>query len=270
MTENNQTMNSTQAKVNPQNRLVPMEGVENFRDMGGYLTKDGKQVKYGHLYRSSALYYLTEKDKELFRDLGIQVIFDYRDEPEVVKEPDPVLENVQNIRVPANLTNEEIGNEDIMSDEYKKNLKKEGLADFYKEIAFNNPSYKRLFEVALDDEVESLVHHCAAGKDRTGVGAAMLLMALGVPRESIMEDYLLSTEFLPEYIERNTAPVRAHYSSEQFENFRNYFIVKADYLQTFFDSIDAVYKGDDWLFLEKEYQINQFYREKLRKKYLEY
>ncbi len=250
------------------NRLMPFEGVENFRDMGGYLTEDDRRVKFGYLYRSSALYYSTPQDQQLLKDLGIQLVFDYRDQAEALKEPDPIIHNVINERVPANKI-EEIGRDDLFSEAYRANLKRDCLIDFYHSLTLNNRSYRRLVEIALDDKITRFVHHCAAGKDRTGIGAAILYLALGVSRETIMADYLLSTDFLPNYIERNLQQVREVYSPEEIACYRDAFIVKQEYLATFFQVVDQEYRGNDLLYLEKEYGLNEFSREKLKKQYLE-
>lgn len=259
------------AKINSPkgiNRVIPFEGVENFRDMGGYLTKDGRTVKYGHLYRSSALYYLTPQDQLLFKDLGIQHVFDYRDSGEAIKEPDPILTGVTLERLAANAVEDQMDYEDFFSEEYRGQLSAAGLTDFYRSLSLNNASYRRLVEIALDDQIERFVHHCAAGKDRTGIGAAIIYLALGVSRETIMEDYLLSNTFLPSYQDRHVVQVADVYSPQELEYFMNAFIVREDYLQTFFQIIDETY-GDDETYLEKEFGLTEFQREKLRKKYLQ-
>lgn len=248
-------------------RIIPFEGVENFRDMGGHQATDGRTVRYGQLYRSSALYYLTEKDRELFSSLSIQYILDYRSPFESQSEPNPVFDGVWQEQVPASETDDPF-DDDYLSEAFRSRLTAEGLTGYYRMLALGNPSYRRLLEVALRPDITRIVHHCAAGKDRTGVGAAILLMALGVPRETVMEDYMLSAKLLPRYMERSISPVREHYSPQELAYFSDAFTVKEAYLQTFFDVVDSTYASTSD-FLEHEFGLTPALRRQLQDKFLE-
>lgn len=252
-------------------RIIPFEGIRNFRDMGGYKTIDGRTVKYGVFYRSAELTGMTDKDKEMFSSLGIKYIFDYRDDGEALVKPDPVITGVINERIPA-IAGEVQGlvqsMEDLVKSELFKDLKTIGLADMYGKMALNSRSYSRLFEVIQDPENMGILHHCAAGKDRTGVGAALILSALGVPKEVVIEDYLITNETLREFQEMIKAELSGKLTEEQIKLFDAMMAAKEEYLQAVFTVIEKTY-GDLDTYFEKELNLTTEKRTALQNLWLE-
>ncbi len=264
-------MMNQELAASPKSRIIPFEGIRNFRDMGGYKTTDGRTVKYGVFYRSAELTGMTARDKEVFSKLGIKYIFDYRDDSEALVKPDPILEGVINERIPA-IAGEVQGlvqsMEDIVKSDLFKNIKITGLAEMYGKMALNNRSYKRLFKVIQNPGNLGILHHCAAGKDRTGVGAALILSALGVPKETIIEDYLITNETMREFHEMVKAELAGQLKDEEILLFDAMMAAKEEYLQAVFTVIEETY-GDMNVYFEKEMDLTAFNRTALQDLWLE-
>ncbi|MDZ7282978.1 tyrosine-protein phosphatase [Sphingomonas sanguinis] len=193
----------TGTPVAAHNRVLPLQGGRNFRDLGGYRTADGRTVKWGLLYRSGQMHDLTPADYVTLQKLGIRTVCDFRDTRERTTEPtlwpaghspkvlsDDYALDMSAMKIPgdpASWTHEQVVT--AMTATYPK------LLDQF------NGQYRRMFAELLAGDVP-LAFHCTAGKDRTGVAAALLLTALGVPRATIVDDYLLSNQHM--------APAPAH------------------------------------------------------------
>jgi len=176
-------------------RKINLQGAVNFRDLGGYTTKDGHHVKWGKLYRSADMSKLTDTDLAELKKLNIAYDVDLRGTEESKEAPDRINPNTDYILCPAG------------SDEANNNLMKrlatakgnQGdslIVAYYSNTAPLAARYKPFFDKLLtmpDDK--SLVFHCTAGKDRTGIGAALLLYSLGVPYNTLMSDYLASNYY---------------------------------------------------------------------------
>lgn len=180
-------------------RLLPLEGGRNFRDLGGYKTADGKTVKWGKLFRSGTMANVTARDYRYLSDMGIQTLVDFRTSDERKSEPtkwkagdaeylffpDPVARNGESsfaaIFSDPKLTPEKVA---------------QGMANHYPQIAKDQiPAYTVMFDRIAAGKIP-LSFNCAAGKDRTGTAAALILTALGVPRETVVKDYALSETYV--------------------------------------------------------------------------
>lgn len=210
----------TGAEILLAERRVALDGAPNFRDFGGYTTRDNQRVRWGVLYRSGHLHELTERDLEITAALDIGLICDFREIAEGLRTPNrfsssykPRIENLP--ITPGNASN-------IFSlrDSSKAN-DTEAMARVMiainRDLALNQTEpYRKLFELILehnsegDNKNRGLLIHCAAGKDRTGFGAALILAALGVPEETLMHDYLLTKKYFP--VERELDVVRKKYN----------------------------------------------------------
>lgn len=249
-------------------RLLPFEGVLNFRDMGGYLTEDGRRVKKGLLFRAAELAGMTDKDKELFRSLGIKTIFDYRSVREAAAKPDPIFEGVTNINLPAISQEVPADMREMANSQLWQMLDEKFLDNMYLEMAFNNPSFKRLMEVVTEPEGLGVLHHCAGGRDRTGIGAAYILLALGVARETIIQDYLISNRTLVSMHEEMKKRLAAHLSAEQAERFAAAIELRRETMLSVFAGIDERY-GSVETFLEQEFNLNAEKRKQFQNRCLE-
>ncbi len=176
----------------------------NFRELGGYITEDGRRIPYGLFYRSAGLPYLTEDEKKRFETLNIRFILDLRTSRESIRDPDPVFPGVTYLNhsgiqsaggdeidfSPAGMR--KIGNDG------EEQLQK--LTEYYRKMPFQNEAFHVLIENVRMHNVP-LLFHCAAGKDRTGIASALLLLLLGTDEETAVQDYLLSNEYRKELIE---------------------------------------------------------------------
>jgi protein-tyrosine phosphatase len=181
-------------------RAVHLEGAPNFRDLGGYHTRDGLVIRWGQVYRSNKLSALSSQDVEQLRGLQIGSLIDFRAADERAAEPDRFLppyvyRSAKPSIKPAMKT--------IMGRRRNASDVRSGMRRFYSEMPFSYaPEFSAmLHRLAASDE--PLVMHCTAGKDRTGVAAAILLSLLGVPRGDVISDYTRTAQLLP----RNIAAV---------------------------------------------------------------
>ncbi|MCS6871591.1 MAG: tyrosine-protein phosphatase [Anaerolineae bacterium] len=172
-------------------REIPFERVPNFRDFGGYPTQDGRYVRRGLLYRSGALSDLSERDIAKLRELGIKLICDLRTDLEANESPDVPLDGVQLWRLPVIQQEESaVKARTFLFDRHRLDeVMIETYQTFVREKA-------HVFGAAItrfaDPANLPALFHCSAGKDRTGILAALLLGALGVSDELIVADYTLS------------------------------------------------------------------------------
>jgi len=179
-------------------RLLPLEGGSNFRDLGGYPTNDGGRVKRGLLFRSGAMTGLTDKDQDYLDSFEFKTIVDLRSTEEVELYPNywAVESNINYLRVPYSIM--EMMAQAVEVSEQKDGDGHGGMYDTL--LTTIKPQLKLYFEALLQGRAP-LVVNCSAGQDRTGVTSALLLASLGVSREQIIEDYLLSTDFRRPLIE---------------------------------------------------------------------
>ncbi len=246
------------------NRVLPLQGGRNFRDLGGYRTADGRMVKWGLLYRSGQMHDLTPADYVTLQKLGIRTVCDFRDTRERTTEPtlwpagqtpkvlsDDYALDMSAMKIPgdpASWTHEQVVT--AMSATYPK------LLDQF------NGQYRRMFAGLLAGDVP-LAFHCTAGKDRTGVAAALLLTALGVPRATIVDDYLLSN--------RHMAPMPAHptgfWAKLSPEAARTFAGVDRRYIDAVFAVIDR-HPGGAMGYLKDELGLDAGRIAKLRALYL--
>jgi protein-tyrosine phosphatase len=170
-------------------RRLRFVGALNFRDLGGYPTASGGWTRWGLLYRSSSLHKLTTDDLKAFDSLGVRAIFDLRRDDERTQEPGP--RPVHGLPMPTRFTDvpdlsglrERVDGERWLLDEYKVMLAEGG------------PTFGTLLTALAEPDGTPAVFHCAGGKDRTGLSAAMLLSWLGVDRETVLDDYELTGRF---------------------------------------------------------------------------
>ena len=192
-------------------RLLPLEGGRNFRDLGGYTTPEGKRVRWGRLFRSGQMSNLTAADYQYLSSLGIQVVCDLRSTEERTSEP--------TLWKTSNDTRYQAWDYSMEDDDTMRQLFAGGtptpeqtravMTDLYHEIAYQQaPRYRYIFDQLAAGETP-LAFNCSAGKDRAGVGAALILAALGVEEEQIIHDYSLSETFV-DYM--------AEYTKEAAEN----------------------------------------------------
>ena len=179
-------------------RRLGMDGAPNFRDFGGYRTSAGQQVKWGFLFRSGQLSGLSEQDVELLASLELDLVFDFRrieeQESELSRLPHQPRPRVVSLPIIPG------SNARFFEEAGEQSDKPEAMFEFMLEINrdFAGPqavTYSRMFSEILAVPNARFLVHCAAGKDRTGFAVALILLALGVPRDVVMRDYMLTARF---------------------------------------------------------------------------
>ena len=170
----------------------------NIRDLGGLETKDGRHVKRGMLFRSSALAFFFFFLLKSVRNLGSSTILDFRALKGIQKDPDPKLEGAEYYNKCAAFQNflDDLNSPGelaslIFDEDQTGNAIDVLVSSYTASLAFSNESYKFMFDCLLAGEVPMLFH-CSNGKDRTGVAAMLILLALGIPEEVVKEDYMQS------------------------------------------------------------------------------
>lgn len=173
-------------------RSLPLSGASNFRDLGGYPATDGRIVRWRRIFRSDHLAGLTPDDGQMLADLGLTCSVDFRGRaesaalsyalPQVRYQPLPieptVVQRAKEMALAGHQMTAPIA-VSLMQDTYRAF------------VSDNAQQFAGLFEQLLAHNAP-LVFHCTAGKDRTGFAAAMLLLALDVPQDVVMHDYLLT------------------------------------------------------------------------------
>lgn len=182
---------SVSEQISAPQRHIALDGVHNLRDMGGYLTEDGQRVRWGVLYRSSQLSDISATDRSKLEGLGIRTVCDLRNARERELRADPTLNGWQFDQRCNTATSEMKMPTDQKIDWEKM------FTGFYRVMAKQYvPQYRALFD-DLKQQKTPLLLHCTAGKDRTGVGSALILLALGVPQATVIADYQLTEKFEP-------------------------------------------------------------------------
>jgi protein-tyrosine phosphatase len=175
----------TDQQHQPVERRVPFVGITNLRDLGGYPTADGGTTRWGVVFRADALHKLTAEDVEAFGALGVRTVYDLRGDVERTEFPGPFPslhvpisgrpDGVAAPPPPPEMTTED--GERMMRDMYVGVLEHSATR------------VGGILRGLADPAAVPAVFHCHGGKDRTGVVAAVLLLALGVDREDVLDDY---------------------------------------------------------------------------------
>ena len=234
-----------------QRRHVVLDGAHNFRDIGGYATEDGHRVRWGLFYRSDDLSELSDADLDKLHELGIKLVCDFRSPAEKAEEPDrlPAQGPPEMLELPIlddsfspaafreKITSGDLGDTDL------RQMMIEGNRLFATRYA---PRYAAMFErLTQPDRLPALVH-CTAGKDRTGFAAAVLLRTLGVPEETVYEDFLLTNHYTAAQIDRMLWIIRlVSLFRTDPERVRPVLGVERAYLEAAFSEIQKQYGGFD-------------------------
>ena len=181
-------------------REIHLKGTSNTRDIGGYLTSDLRALRSGQIIRSENLSRLTANDFQKLEEIGVKTVIDLRTDREHDKSP-----TVWQGDNPPRFFHFPVG--DARNDWFnaqRRMMKRnrfteeqalEHMVEGYRMIAeVGSPSYQKLMDLVLDQSNWPILIHCNAGKDRAGVAVTLILEALGVDRETIMEEFLLTNE----------------------------------------------------------------------------
>lgn len=244
--------------------------VKNFRDIKGYVNHEGLVMKARMIYRGGPLNGLSEKEKKLIeKDLNIKYILDFRDEQEAQLMPDCSFDNIVYERIGALIGSFkhqgfDFGNllQGKMTED-KLHFLLDYIKDGYKHMAFDNPAYHRLFVLLLKND-GGVYFHCSAGKDRTGVAAFLIMMALDMNEEDAIQEYLLSNEYLKE--SNDTLCEQLQIPFELRKKCEPLLYVQKEFIDLTIESIKEKYQNYHEFFLQ-EYHLDSGKREKLKEIY---
>lgn len=276
---------------------IGLEGVSNARQLGGYVTEDGRQVKDGVLLRTGALSSATEADIEkLVDEYDLGYVVDFRTTAEIASAPDPEIDGVENVWCSVmeeaaaseddgaadnevDAAAEDADGSDAEADQTAEPSEGDdstaalagavasadgtdaiamlvayaesaSLEDMYSDLAQSEHAqqgYRAFFDVLLGNEDgKAVLWHCTGGKDRAGLAAVLLLSALGVDRETALDDFALTNEFVADQIDQMAAAAEAAgYDEEQVEAVATLTGVNRDYMANALDFIDDEFGGMD-------------------------
>lgn len=246
-------------KENDQKRKISVDGLTNIRDLGGYKSSNGKEIRFGKIYRSENLYNVTDEGMKSLEALELDKVIDFRGDDEIEVHPDRMPSSATYIQLPVTNPAElvelipvehqqEIRSSFVTGDferfkeilnEYDINIE-EGKLEKYVEFAeLWNDEFSGFMHEILESNGKPILFHCEGGKDRTGFAATVFLLTLDVSLEDIKNDFLLTNEYNRENIEPilEKLPVEIHptvvcdwahieaalnYIDENYENFDNY------------------------------------------------
>ena len=226
-------------------RILHFDGALNVRDLGGVSTSDGQQVRFGLAYRSDDLADLSALDLAELEKRSVQTIVDFRSSEEVEARPSRLPPGATVVSAPFGRGERTAGEvmESLIAGKLTREDAHQILLDSYRHIAeIGSPAFAVLIRSIIDRS--PVLFHCAGGKDRTGVAAAVILSILGVDREQIVEDYMLTNGRLTD--QSSTFQLRlAEYPEESRDVLLALGLAKPDYIELALDVIDGEFGGID-------------------------
>lgn len=231
--------------------LLPADGILNLRDVGGHQTMDGRRVRRGLLFRSTALDRATDGDLRRLERRGIRTIADLRTLAERRAAPDrmPAAASGVSLDVMADAPGASPARIAQLSRQPAKASRLLARADVdamfdqaYRglvSLRSARTSYRELFLLIADSSSLPVLFHCTTGKDRTGWAAAALLLLLGVPEQAVFDDYLLSNDYLLQGLEPVLERFAASGGDPQL--LRPVLGVKAEYLSAALETVQREY-----------------------------
>ncbi len=197
--------------MNQQSRVISLEGTFNCRDLGGYIGAGGRPVKWGRLLRSDGLDRLTESARSMLTEMGLRTVVDFRSPPEREARPNRLPDGVRTVALNPHADVAGMAGMAVSDDAEKiagllalaKSdrgpaffaARRDGMVAEMRKMVTDEAAvaaYRAFFDLLLQEDAAPLLFHCRGGKDRTGWGAALLLLALGCGEDTVMEDYLLT------------------------------------------------------------------------------
>lgn len=219
-------------------RLLNIQQGSNFRELGGYRTQDGHQIKYHKILRSGNLANLSDADLDYLTNYGVIKSIDFRSPQEVKDAPDRLTTNMSYHFDPVFRIDETESTRD--QDSFYKKLSqtpgighRQMLSAYHNLITDTHPqkAYHQFFELLLTNtqDNQAVLFHCTAGKDRTGIGAYLFLRALGVDQQTAEQDYLLTNTVIKDEVAQMIADLPSD-NPNLVDSVFSFQSVKMDYL----------------------------------------
>lgn len=216
----------------------------NMRDLGGYATSDGRKVKTGKLYRAGELVALSPEEVSLLQQAGIQQVIDFRTVGERAQSPNDALPQVTEKHLDilggdVNPNQLEQWFSDLSVEKVRQSM-----GDIYRQFVTSPVARAAYRQFLLDIQQGVSLFHCAAGKDRTGFAAAVVLKLLGVSEQEVLADYLATNASRVVANQRIADTYRAKgLNEDQLAALAIAYSVEADFLQASFEAMDDIYGG---------------------------
>jgi protein-tyrosine phosphatase len=253
-------------------RKIDLPGAVNLRDFGGYETADARVVQRGRLFRSGSLAHLTEEAQRTFADLGVALICDLRRPEEQSDEPTPFpLHAPRRLEIPIDPGSAVAMRAQLRQAAVALQERIDFMVGINRELARDHADdYARMFEALLELDTGGFLVHCAAGKDRTGFACALILHALGVPEQTVLEDYLLTNDAMD--FEGYMIPrLLARYGADAIPDREAVMAlagVRPEYLRAAYEAIEAEFENVEH-YVESAVGLDAAAREILRRRFLE-
>lgn len=232
-------------------RRIELKGAYNFRDLGGYITSEGKKTYWGKLFRSDNLAKLTKGDLKRIETLNLQTIIDLRSKEERLSKPNRLpMSNgtkIKNIEIAdSNKSHNELKREIFLGKLGETDLEEELLNAYRRAITDYRNELSMFFELLLNAENYPVLVLCNAGKDRTGIAIALTLTALGVSKKTVMKDYMLSRVYLEPMIRRMTSKARLlSLFRADIVQLKKLLDTRVEYLNATFNAIDQKFGSSE-------------------------
>lgn len=233
-------------------RVLQVTGGFNFRELGGYLTANGQAVAWHRLLRTAHLSNLTSDDWQSLVDYGVRQVIDLRSKAERLQFPDPPIDQIKYQSIPVFDDDETESSTAAAQTHREFSTNERGgyqrMLYVYRRLIIN-PGAQAAYRQVLDqllatDSTVGTIFHCSAGKDRTGLAAVFILSILGVPREKIFADYLLTNSASTVHIGQRVADAQSRNRNAAFQqSIHDLASVNQDYLQQALTLIDYQYGG---------------------------
>lgn len=240
-------------------RHIPLEGQSNFRDIGGYVKESGQSVRWSEIYRSGELPRLNDVDVAKVDALGISTVVNFLTPAEIAdRGKDRLPDDVETIEAPIAGGEQELT---VVITEARRTgdfseVPTELNADIHSLLITDEEAreqYAVFLRAAMDPENRPLVMHCSHGVHRTGTATALLLSALGVPWETVREDYLLSNTYRAAEIDGRLAELRDLAATAQgvppddvdMTNAEAFFQLEASYIDASYEAMLDTYGSVD-------------------------
>jgi protein-tyrosine phosphatase len=233
-------------------RLLNFEGIANFRDLGGYETNSGRYTKWGTLYRSGNFSTASRSDNKVLADLQLKSLVDFRSAAEKEEEPHQLSDPLpfELVEIPTL-----DGGDHSVADEIIARIESGNFSDFDPDAFMTSanrqfsreftPQFSEFIQVVLKANGQPVAWNCSAGKDRTGFAAAILLRILGVPMDTVLEDYMLSKEYSLAARQKELMMLRLFKGDEAADKLSVLLGVEKAWLIAAFDEIDKQYGSFD-------------------------
>ena len=260
-------------------RLLKYDNLRNIRDLGGMKSADGRAIADGKLIRSGNLEHVNESEISRLADL-VDTVIDLRDAAELRERPDAVIPGVSYYHISildsqaAGITREKGSEKEIFAGNMTKPKEmKQMMSGLYTGFARDSAvvsKYAEFVQILLENHEKAVLWHCAAGKDRAGIAAAIIEEILGIPRQAIIEDYLKTNEYLAADIKMLTQLVKKeeNISGPAVDEALKYlFGAEREYIESYYHEVDIQF-GSFSGFLHEGLKLTDADIKDLRAKYL--